>query len=344
MPFHFPSFSQDHQSQKVGWPGFQRAASPHQTALLLSLLIFGCFSAPETAAENENIPDTTTSTTSETQFCEDTTGANGGANLVQVFYRDADNDGAGDPRESVTACTRPSGHVDSGGDCNDRDATIFPGAVEVCDHLDHNCDGDLYDGLPGAIFCNNAETLVAWRKTEAGGVLSLSTDSYQDDHAIQASLSSEGADRQAIATWIAENISNGTVFARAYVKVPSSTPLVGLTIFGFNEETPPYEGVAFGISDGNVQLSVTSGNQFEIGDAFVPGRWSCIELEVAVSESGSAKVFVDGVEQVSVSGVNTLPQGGYSALNIGFLYSDPEQTGSVLIDEVAMSRSRIGCL
>ena len=39
-------------------------------------------------------------------------------------------------------------------DCNDQDATIFGGATEVCDEVDHNCDDDLYAGAPEASdFC-----------------------------------------------------------------------------------------------------------------------------------------------------------------------------------------------
>jgi hypothetical protein len=34
-------------------------------------------------------------------------------------------------------------------DCNDQDATIFGGATEVCDEIDHNCDGDSYAGAEG---------------------------------------------------------------------------------------------------------------------------------------------------------------------------------------------------
>ena len=28
-----------------------------------------------------------------------------------------------------------------GGDCDDNDATVYPGAEEVCDGVDNNCDG-----------------------------------------------------------------------------------------------------------------------------------------------------------------------------------------------------------
>jgi hypothetical protein len=58
-----------------------------------------------------------------------------------VFYRDADGDGHGNASQSVQACTAPAGHVTQAGDCNDGNAAIHPGAAEVCDGLDNDCNG-----------------------------------------------------------------------------------------------------------------------------------------------------------------------------------------------------------
>jgi len=57
------------------------------------------------------------------------------------WYPDADEDGFGDPDGEVLACLPPSGHVADGTDCDDEDDTRYPGAEEVCDDQDDDCDG-----------------------------------------------------------------------------------------------------------------------------------------------------------------------------------------------------------
>jgi hypothetical protein len=59
-----------------------------------------------------------------------------------TWYRDEDGDGHG--RNDVTrqSCPQPTGgFVAQGGDCNESNPFIRPGATELCDGLDNNCDG-----------------------------------------------------------------------------------------------------------------------------------------------------------------------------------------------------------
>ncbi|MEC8378852.1 MAG: MopE-related protein [Myxococcota bacterium] len=63
--------------------------------------------------------------------------------LLSIYYFDADGDGYGDAAHSLEACTQPSGYVSQPTDCNDFDSAIHPGASEICDGVDNDCDGQL---------------------------------------------------------------------------------------------------------------------------------------------------------------------------------------------------------
>ena len=62
---------------------------------------------------------------------------------AQTWYTDADGDGFGDDDEAVDACDQPSDHVAEGGDCDDSDDSVYPGADEYCDEVDNDCDGEI---------------------------------------------------------------------------------------------------------------------------------------------------------------------------------------------------------
>jgi hypothetical protein len=55
-------------------------------------------------------------------------------------YADADADGFGDPDTAFLACAPVDGLVPDGGDCDDADADVFPGALETCNDRDDDCD------------------------------------------------------------------------------------------------------------------------------------------------------------------------------------------------------------
>jgi plastocyanin len=76
--------------------------------------------------------------------CDDT---NPNANALQTFYADTDNDTFGDEVSSIIACTAPVGYVSNNSDCDDTEATVYPGAPELCDGLDNNCNLFTDEGL-----------------------------------------------------------------------------------------------------------------------------------------------------------------------------------------------------
>ncbi len=61
-----------------------------------------------------------------------------------AWYPDSDGDGVGGDAPQVAPCADPpADHVAVGGDCDDTNAAVFPGAEETCDGTDEDCDGQV---------------------------------------------------------------------------------------------------------------------------------------------------------------------------------------------------------
>ena len=65
------------------------------------------------------------------------------ADVETTWYRDADGDGYGDPSATLAQQSQPDGYVAAAGDCADYDAEMYPGAPDLCDGKDNNCDGTI---------------------------------------------------------------------------------------------------------------------------------------------------------------------------------------------------------
>jgi hypothetical protein len=64
--------------------------------------------------------------------------------LTPRWYLDVDGDRFGRSNVSLFTCSQPPTYTASPGDCDDDDDEVFPGAEEVCNSIDDDCD-DLVD-------------------------------------------------------------------------------------------------------------------------------------------------------------------------------------------------------
>jgi hypothetical protein len=70
----------------------------------------------------------------------------------QTWYKDADGDGYSNGK-MIVQCKRPRGYKSASelkatsGDCKDSKSKIHPGAREICDGIDNNCDGQIDEGV-----------------------------------------------------------------------------------------------------------------------------------------------------------------------------------------------------
>ncbi len=76
---------------------------------------------------------------------------------ARTYWLDADGDAYGDASVSLDACSTPSGYVRDDDDCDDTDAAINPGATEICNLVDDDCDGSVDDGATMSTWYEDAD-------------------------------------------------------------------------------------------------------------------------------------------------------------------------------------------
>jgi len=64
-----------------------------------------------------------------------------------TYYEDLDADTYGNSAVSQSSCNTVAGYVIVGGDCDDNNSAVHPGATEVCDDVDNDCAGGIDNGL-----------------------------------------------------------------------------------------------------------------------------------------------------------------------------------------------------
>ena len=74
-----------------------------------------------------------------------------------TWYADADGDTYGDAGSTTVSCDMPVGYVADNTDCNDGNAAINPGATEICNGIDDNCDGNVDEGLTFVTYYADAD-------------------------------------------------------------------------------------------------------------------------------------------------------------------------------------------
>jgi hypothetical protein len=140
-----------------------------RSVIILSILSFGCAKKDDDERQLSPYLDSDQDGFPETEDCNDKDpsihpdalemcdegmvdeNCNGEANEDSAFdaplwFEDKDGDTFGDALVTAPGCTAPLGYVGLQTDCDDSDSSSFPGAVEMCDTVDNDCDGTIDEG------------------------------------------------------------------------------------------------------------------------------------------------------------------------------------------------------
>ncbi|MCB9764599.1 MAG: hypothetical protein H6739_32795 [Alphaproteobacteria bacterium] len=78
--------------------------------------------------------------------------------VTTTYWADTDGDGYGDEAAPDEACSQPTGYAANDTDCDDGDGAVNPGATEVCNDTDDDCDGQIdTDAVDAATWYRDAD-------------------------------------------------------------------------------------------------------------------------------------------------------------------------------------------
>ena len=76
-------------------------------------------------------------------YDSDATIDDGSCTLATIYFLDVDGDGFGDDANTTSSCSAVAGYVTVGGDCDDSNELMYPGAPPTAEGIDNDCSGEV---------------------------------------------------------------------------------------------------------------------------------------------------------------------------------------------------------
>lgn len=274
------------------------------------------------------------------------------ASALDASVRDASDPEAaiGAAEAGALDATLPDGamHDDGSMDGGPVDGGLIDGAEP-----DGAVDGGPVDLCPersDALFCDGFEdpTFSRWSYTVLmnGTVNRTTTRSHSGAGSLRAATGASGSNNAArYGVRALDHQKSGEIWLRYYYYIPSST--VVDTVFSTGvvaEIEPPYFGFSLLVRPSRVDIGAFDA-VYQGTMAFPRDRWTCVELHVQIdAAAGIFEAYLDGALAVRSPATDTLPDMGYTSVDVGIHFTDPAQGPvTAYVDDVLAANTRLGC-
>jgi len=260
------------------------------------------------------------------------------ANVPDAGGSDAmTSDDTGSPNE---AGMDDAGPTDSGQDGDDDDEEKEPDAGRSPTCLERD-DALFCDGFEDADFAKWDYTAIE------NGTVTRSTDRVRTGEAsLRATTGASGQTNYArYGARVFDHQKSGDIWLRYYYFVPSSTTVTTMFSSGLvGEIEPPYFGFSLAIRPDRTDIAVAD-TMYRSSTPFPRGQWTCVELHVKIdASSGYFEAYFDEELAIKSPNTDTLPDMGYTNVDLGIHYTDPGQGPVVVfVDDVVAGNHRVGC-
>jgi hypothetical protein len=297
--------------------------------MLLALLLFACTGAPkpgdDTPADadgdgfiaddcDDGNPAVNPGATEVCDAVDDDCDGAVDEDLSSEVWPDADGDGYG-AGTSTLACDAPAGTAPNGDDCDDASADVHPGAAELCNSVDDNCDGTS-DEAYGAWYTDadadgygDPATAVE-TCTPTSGQVADGTDCNDADAAVNPGATEQcdydddncdgRADLGVVQTWHSDTDGDG--YGHITTTETTCDPQPGWVLDGTDcrpGDPEAYPGAAERCNDDDDDCDTLVDEDFELDEdghtSTACGGDDCDDLDAAVYP-GAAEVCGDGVD------------------------------------------------
>jgi len=252
--------------------------------------------------------------------CDDTDPSVGAAT---TWYADEDSDGYGDDDVTEVACDVPHGFTADGGDCDDGDRTVYPGALEWCDGVDDDCDGEVdeepqngetyYYDADGDGFGGSDSAVEACE--QPAGALEDGSDCDDEDPGIHPGVEDVCGD------WV-DNDCDGTVSEGCPFEGDEPATAADVVLEGVSWQTgTDIDGAGDVNADGYDDLIIGARNSSYLVYGPIPR---------GTTSMAGAQALLYGIGFSDVAGAGDLNLDGYDDLLFGYTVQD-SNTGTAVV-------------